>query len=138
MAVPIASPMSVTITSIIHMSAPRKARAEVRFGPARARSAQAADREAERRPLSLPARHDDAAPVGLDQALHDRQPQAESAAVGPRRLPEAIEEMRDVLRADAGARIGHAEPHGAVLRFRRYREGAARRRELDRVAHEVR
>src|SRR5690348_4570714 len=46
----------------------------------------------------------DLSPVGLDEALHDREPEPGAAAARPR-LPEAVEGVRSLLRGEAGAAV---------------------------------
>src|SRR4029078_10610672 len=61
--------------------------------------------------LALAARLDRSA-VQVDQLLHDREPEPEPAEAARRRrvgLAEAIEEMRQEVRADPDARIADLE-----------------------------
>jgi NADH-quinone oxidoreductase subunit L len=49
----------------------------------------------------------DSPPVGLDDPLDDRQPEAGAGPARAAGLPEPVERMSDRFRGDAGARVGH-------------------------------
>jgi hypothetical protein len=77
------------------------------------------------------------AAVRLDQDLNDGKAQTNTSAVGARRLPEAVEEVRNKLGRDATARVRNAEAHRAMVRLRGNGDRATRRRELYGVVDEV-
>ena len=92
--------------------------------------------------LSRPAVHRHRAAETFDNRLHDRQPEsAATAALADRTrrvgLEEAIEDMRQVFRRDAGAFISHREDHGAAVALRSQRDGRTGRRVAERVGGEV-
>src|SRR5207247_2379650 len=78
--------------------------------------------------------------VQLDEMAHDREAEAE-AAVATRaralRLAKAIEDVRQELRTDAGARVRHDDACLARPGFEHHVDATARWRELDRVRQEV-
>src|SRR6185436_16410811 len=79
-------------------------------------------------------------PVHLDEVPRQREPDAEPAELARRagvRLPEALEDVRQVLGGDADAAVLHADHDRPVVAPRAQRDSAARRRELDRVRQQV-
>jgi hypothetical protein len=56
--------------------------------------------------------------VRVHEALDDGKAEAGAAPLGPRALPEAIEDVRDVLGRDAAAGVLHPEEDLAALRRR--------------------
>ena len=81
--------------------------------------------------------------VGLHDPLRDRQPKAEAAALrrtrpNAVRAPEAIEDVRQIVRRDPHPGIAH-DDRDLVVRTARHRHlhATAARRVLDRVRHEV-
>src|SRR5688500_7521536 len=68
-------------------------------------------REMEPRALTDGAFHPDPPLVRLDNPLRDREPEADPAAVSGRTLPVAAEEMRQLLRRDAGTGVDDADAH---------------------------
>ena len=93
----------------------------------------------EHRPARRVLLDPDRPPVGLDQALHDRQAEAGAASVGPRlvRLVEAIEHVWQVLGRDALAGVAHAHHDRVALALRVERHRSAARRVPERVGREV-
>ena len=82
----------------------------------------------------------DGAAVQLDEALHDRQPEAEAAVLARRRrvaLPEPLEQVRNELRLDADAGVGHADLDVGVHALEQDLDLAVLRRELDGVGQQV-
>ena len=82
---------------------------------------------------------DDAA-VQLDEALHDRQPEAEPAVLARRRriaLPESFEQMRNEFRLDADAGVGDADLDMRVHALEHDLDLAVLRRELDGVRQQI-
>ena len=77
------------------------------------------------------------AAMRLDQGLHDGKAQTNASAVGACRLPEAVEQVRNMLGRDATARVRYAEAHRAVVPLRGHRDRATRRGGLNGVVHEV-
>ena len=67
----------------------------------------------------------DATAVGLDDALHDGQPEPRAATPGLPRLPEPIEHMRQVLGGNPDARVRHPEQDVVISSRRRPDRDAA-------------
>src|SRR5437763_2472190 len=95
-------------------------------------------REVERRPLSRLALRPDLSAVRLDDALGDRQAEARAEARGALRLPVGVEDVLQILVRDARAGVADDEEHLAVVARGAAGDAAARRRELHRVADEIR
>src|SRR5512143_3097604 len=93
--------------------------------------------EEEGAPVSGLALHPDAAMVGLDDALDDGEPQPGAQALRLPGLPEALEEVRQILGGNSAARVAHPEQHVAFSDGRPDDETAARAGELEGVADQV-
>src|SRR3954468_21741350 len=76
--------------------------------------------------------------MGLDDALGDGETEAGSSPVFRSPLPEAVVDVRDLLGGNAPAFVLDPEAHNPVADVRPQADDGARRRELDRVAEEVR
>src|SRR5699024_9953341 len=76
--------------------------------------------------------------VGFDQSPGDEQAESDTGASVFLRLPEAVEDVRQRVFANALPRIRHAEDRTASGAFRLHRDQAAFWSELDRVADQVR
>jgi hypothetical protein len=79
----------------------------------------------------------DAPTVRLHDVAHDREPEAR----GPRVravLREALEDPFAALGRDAGTRVGHVDPHGAVADVHLDRDPAPRRRVTQGIGDQVR
>ena len=79
----------------------------------------------------------DSTAVRFDDALRDRKAEPGALAVRACRLPESIEDTRQILDRDAGARIGNPEDDLLIPHRRRDRDATAGVRELDRIADQV-
>jgi hypothetical protein len=75
--------------------------------------------------------------VSLDNSLGNRQSQPGTASLGFARLPETVEQVRQILSCDSGAGIGDAKQHAAIARFGRDRDATSASGELERVADQV-
>ena len=97
------------------------------------------DGECRAAPLTF-APHAHGTAVQLDEMAHDREAEAEAAILTRARalrLAEAIEDVRQELHTDAGARVRNDDARLAWPRLEGHVDAAARRRELDRVRQEV-
>src|SRR5690242_19840495 len=94
-------------------------------------------REEERRAAALHALEPDPAAVRLDEALHDRQPEAGTAAPHRPALPEPIEDVGVVLGRDAASGIGDPEQDLRISWSRAHGDQAAARREPGCIADQV-
>src|SRR5438874_6089990 len=74
------------------------------------------------------------AAVRADDALRDEEPETGAAAVG---VPVAIEDVGQVLGADAGARIRDLEGHAVGFDCHDERDAPIFGREFQRVAEEI-
>src|SRR5690606_3108163 len=95
-------------------------------------------REDEGRAAAELALDGDAPAVGLDDALGDGQPKPEADVARLLRAPEAIEDVRERVRRDAGPLVLHREADAAPRARGRDHDAPAGRGELQRVADEVR
>src|SRR5688500_18784119 len=93
--------------------------------------------EEERAPMPRRALDPDASSMRLDDTPGDGESETGATTPRPGRLPEAVEDPRQVVGGDAAARIGDPEDDPLIRRGRASRDPAACRRELDRVANEV-
>ncbi|HXU03486.1 MAG TPA: hypothetical protein VN903_21115, partial [Polyangia bacterium] len=75
--------------------------------------------------------------MGLDEALDDGQAQPRAAPVGLASLPEAIEEVRDVVRGYPASVIADPEHHLSISWRRANRNFASSVDELEGVADQV-
>jgi hypothetical protein len=75
--------------------------------------------------------------VRVDDAFRDREAEADAAAIAAARLPEAIEQVIEMLLRNARTGVGDAEHDLHLVRPRREHDAPAGGRELDRVADEV-
>ena len=92
------------------------------------------------RPIADAALDLDRAAVHVHDRADDREPEPAPAAarlVRPRAAVEALEDVRQLGRLDADARVGHLDPRPVRRRRHVDRDRAAARRELDRVGDEV-
>src|SRR5438874_6920322 len=94
--------------------------------------------EEERAALSSFALRPDLPPMRLHDALGDGEPQTSAQPGGLSRLPEALEDMRDLSRSDPGPGVGDREPDLAIGKLGPDGDSAAFRGELDRIPNEVR
>ena len=79
----------------------------------------------------------DATAVRFDDALGDGKPEPGASTPSPRRLPESVKDMRQVLGRDPAARVRHPEHDLLISRRGAHRDPSRPPRELDRVADEV-
>src|SRR5690606_32701214 len=91
----------------------------------------------ERRAEARLADGPDLTAVCLDDSLRDEEPEPGAFAAGRVIRPEAVEEIRQVLRRNAGPRVGYSEPRHAVARFDCEVDFAAARYELQRIAQQI-
>src|SRR5687767_11834132 len=75
--------------------------------------------------------------VRLDDAARDRETQPCTATSIATRLPEALEEMRELVPWNTHAGIGHRARDAVSLPTSTHRDGTSGRRELECVADEV-
>src|SRR5690606_17179009 len=91
----------------------------------------------EGRALADVALDPDPPPVCLREATGDGEPEARSLARTLARLPERIEEMRQLRLGDAGTGVRDREPHLPLRRLGPNGDRAPGRRELEGVADQV-
>src|SRR5690606_33282866 len=91
----------------------------------------------EPRAAALLALDPDAAAVRLDDALGDGEAEADAAAARVAGLPEAVEEVRELIGRDAGPGVADLEAHLVAIAFDVDAHAPAFGRELDGVADEV-
>src|SRR5439155_12727946 len=100
------------------------------------------ERDPECRPRPQPALDGHRAAVHLDDAAHDGQAQPAAAAArlaGARAAEEPVEDPGQLGGVDAHARVGDGDRRAALgVAADLYTDPPAARRELDRIAHEVR
>src|SRR5689334_13294669 len=82
--------------------------------------------------------HPDAPTVRFDDAFRNREAETEPAPIAAIRLPEAPEDVRDLLGRNARTSIDYRKADFAIGARGAHEHLAARRCELDRVSHEVR
>jgi len=75
--------------------------------------------------------------VRLDDPLDDLESEPRAAAPGLVRLPEAIEDVRQLLAGDSRASVLHPEEHTRIPQRRSCGDSATRLRELRGVANQV-
>src|ERR1051326_3292218 len=85
---------------------------------------------AEGRAVGERAFHIHEAAVRIHNGLHDHETEAESARILPRGLPEAIEQVGDLIFGNTGASIANADTHAARLQVHAHSNLAAIWREL--------
>src|SRR5438552_17703947 len=74
----------------------------------------------------------------LHDPLGDGEPQTGAQPGGLPRLPEALEDMRDLIRSDPGPGVGDREPDLAIGKLGPDGDRAALGGELDRIPGQVR
>src|SRR5438128_5920289 len=89
--------------------------------------------EEERAALSSSALRPDLPPMRLHDPLGDGEPQTGAQPGGLPRLPEALEDMRDLIRSDPGPGVGDREPDLAIGKLGPDGDRAAFGGELDRI-----
>src|SRR5581483_7752221 len=90
-------------------------------------------------PLSDLAGHPDPSPVQLDQILSEGQSEPRPPGIGSNGFTaiKFIEHLVDLVRRNAGAGIGHADPDEPLFDLRGDADLAPRRRKLDRVIDQI-
>src|SRR5437763_9746225 len=76
--------------------------------------------------------------VRVHDPLGDGEPQTGAQPRGLPRLPEALEDMRELIRCDPGPGVGDREMDLAIGKLGPDRDRAAFRGELDRISDQVR
>src|SRR5438445_5052488 len=94
-------------------------------------------REEERAALPRLALRPDLPFVRLHDPLGDGEPQTCALPGGLPPLPEALEDVRELLRGDPGPGVGHQEPGFAIAKLGPDGDRAAFRGELDRIPDQV-
>ena len=102
-------------------------------------SAAARDRDRERRPAAQARAHGHRAPVHPHQLVHQRQSDPRAfmrARARAAHAMEALEQVRQLLRGNARAGVGHRQLDVLAAHAQRHRDGAFER-ELERVRQQV-